>query len=93
MFNVTDCQTETLGTLLSDQADSICKHDSIGSVVIPNGVACFDGNISGSVLSYQCGDGYTLVGSTNRTCLSDGSWSGEVPDCQPLGNHVYDTLV
>lgn len=88
MFLVVDCQTETFGTSLSDQANSLCKHDSIGSIDIPNGVACFDGNTSGSVLSYQCDHGYTLVGSTNQVCLSDGSWSGEAPNCQSVGNHA-----
>jgi hypothetical protein len=94
MFLVTDCptQTETLGKSLSDQADSICKHGSAGSDDIQNGVACYNGTISGSVLSYQCDDGFTIEGNINRVCLSDGSWSGETPDCQPLGNHVCDTI-
>lgn len=96
MFLITDCQTETLGKSisLSNQTDSICQHSSAGSVVIPHGVACYNGTISGSILSYQCDDGFTIVGNTNHVCLSDGSWSGEAPDCQSLavGNHICDTI-
>ena len=79
---IADCQTETLGNF-SNQTESICGHNSTGSVLIPNGVGCFEGNFSGSlILYYQCDEGYTLTGNTNRTCLSDGNWSGEKPKCQ-----------
>ena len=82
VYIITDCQTETLGNLPSNQIDSVCNQNSTGSIVIPNGVACFDGNSSGSVLLYRCDEGYTLMGNTNRTCLSDGNWSGEIAECQ-----------
>ena len=98
MSYITACQTENLGKLvsLSNQTDSICQHSSTGSVIIPHGVACYNGTISGSIVSYHCDDGFTIdnVGNTNLTCLSDGRWSGEPPDCQslPQGNHVCDTI-
>jgi hypothetical protein len=37
-----------------------------------------------SVAMYMCGSGYTLSGSTTRTCQSDQSWSGTVPTCVPV---------
>ena len=92
MFHVIDCQIETLGNF-SNQTDLICKHNSVGHIDIPNGVGCYDGTISGSVVSYQCDKGYTLVGNTNQVCFSNGAvgnWSGEMPMCQSLGK-FYDT--
>ena len=81
MLHTTDCQTETFGNL-SNHTDSICIENSTGDFVILNGFGCFDGKILGSIIYYQCDEGYTLIGNTNRTCLSDGNWSGETPKCQ-----------
>ena len=95
MFLVSDCQTETLGNSLNNRTDSMCKHDSVGSIIIPHGVACFNGTSPGSILLYQCDDGFTAAGNTSRLYLSDGTWTGEVPKCQSLDNHgtcfVYKT--
>ena len=82
MFHAIACQTETLGNSLNNQTDPVCTQNSTDSIVIPNGVGCFDGNISGSTITYQCDEGYSLIGNTNQTCLSDGNWSGEIPQCQ-----------
>lgn len=42
----------------------------------------------GSVANYSCNEGYNLEGVETRTCLQDGSWSGDPPVCTPgrLGN-------
>ena len=32
--------------------------------------------------SFKCNTGYELTGSDNRTCQSDGSWSGSETICQ-----------
>ncbi|XP_070689494.1 sushi domain-containing protein 2 [Pempheris klunzingeri] len=42
-----------------------------------NGTHYLDGN----TLSFTCNDGYVLFGSTERTCLDDGTWTGEQPYC------------
>ena len=34
-----------------------------------------------SVVTYTCDVGYRLQGSNNRTCQSNGQWSGSVPQC------------
>ena len=36
---------------------------------------------AGAVASYECVAGYTLEGSSTRTCQNDGSWSGSEPTC------------
>jgi len=35
----------------------------------------------GSVAEHDCNDGFLLCGSENRTCQSNGSWSGSLPEC------------
>ncbi|XP_049434450.1 sushi domain-containing protein 2 [Epinephelus fuscoguttatus] len=37
--------------------------------------------LEGNTLSFTCSTGYTLYGSTERTCLDDGTWTGETPYC------------
>ena len=34
-----------------------------------------------SEVLYYCSLGYTLQGSDRRTCLSNGQWSGNLPQC------------
>lgn len=34
-----------------------------------------------SVATYVCDEEYTLIGSPERNCTTDGTWSGEVPMC------------
>ena len=40
--------------------------------------------------SFTCNTGYELTGSDNRTCQSNGSWSGSEVMCRELGteNHI-----
>ncbi|XP_013396521.1 sushi, von Willebrand factor type A, EGF and pentraxin domain-containing protein 1 isoform X2 [Lingula anatina] len=33
-------------------------------------------------VSYSCSTGYKVQGDTTRTCQADGTWSGELPQCQ-----------
>ena len=35
----------------------------------------------GGRATYTCNSGFRLVGLSNRTCLSNGSWSGSAPIC------------
>ena len=41
-----------------------------------------------TVATYTCNPGYTLNGGTNRTCGSDGVWSGSALTCQREWNKV-----
>ncbi|RXN27609.1 CUB and sushi domain-containing 1-like protein [Labeo rohita] len=50
-----------------------------------------------SLLRFTCEAGYALIGSSERTCLQNGSWSGTQPVCEviscgdpgPIGNGIY----
>ena len=38
--------------------------------------------VVGSQIFYSCEAGYQIQGNdSNRTCLTDGTWSGTIPDC------------
>ncbi|XP_035514372.1 sushi domain-containing protein 2 isoform X1 [Morone saxatilis] len=37
--------------------------------------------LEGSTLSFTCNEGYILYGSTERTCLDDGTWTGKQTNC------------
>ncbi len=43
---------------------------------------------NGTVATYICTTGYTLIGDTTRTCGSDGMWSGFAPTCQRKWNEL-----
>ncbi|RUS82417.1 hypothetical protein EGW08_009805, partial [Elysia chlorotica] len=43
-----------------------------------------DNAIYGAVISFTCNLGYYLSSDGNRSCLSNGSWSGEPPTCVPV---------
>lgn len=41
--------------------------------------------VSGTVATYNCNVGYTLVGSSRRECQADGTWDSVEPSCEPIG--------
>ena len=45
---------------------------------------CTNGNKTNSTCSYFCDVGYQLIGSSQRTCQSNRTWSGVSPICRPL---------
>ncbi|KAH7975220.1 hypothetical protein HPB49_025161 [Dermacentor silvarum] len=48
-----------------------------GAVDVPQGTLSVNSRVQ-----YRCRIGYTLVGTVERICQSDGSWSGAEPVCQ-----------
>ena len=53
----------------------------------PGGAVTFSSSSlsSGTIATYSCDSGYSLVGSSSRICLSSGSWNGSQPYCQRQG--------
>ena len=43
------------------------------------------GNLFGGVTTFECEEGYHIVGNNKLKCLSDGSWDHPAPTCA-LGN-------
>ena len=50
----------------------------------PNGSVTYGNTQYGSVITYACSSGYTLIGSPNNTCSSAGNWTAPTPTCQQL---------
>ncbi|ELT92308.1 hypothetical protein CAPTEDRAFT_155529 [Capitella teleta] len=40
--------------------------------------------IVGSVVTFRCDEGFTLVGAIDLVCQSSGQWTDSQPECQPL---------
>ena len=39
------------------------------------------GTLLGDVATFSCPEGYNMTGSRSRSCLNDGTWSGEPAQC------------
>lgn len=51
---------------------------------------CLNGQVTDESCTATCEPGYEIVGSSQRTCLADGSWSGEPFSCSPQQCPVPD---
>ncbi|XP_038055061.1 sushi, von Willebrand factor type A, EGF and pentraxin domain-containing protein 1-like [Patiria miniata] len=49
-------------------------------------VSCSHGDIFGSECSISCMSGYSIRGSSRRTCQSNRMWSGTTPSCAACGH-------
>ncbi len=66
---------------------SIAMHTAAdcGSLTNPaNGSVSLTMTTFGSMASYTCSDRSNLLGDAMRTCQSNGTWSGNVPECGKL---------
>ena len=62
----------------------------------PNGTIVIDSTqpqLYGTVLKISCANGFRLEGSATRTCLSNGTWSGEETHCACQWYSIYNTSV
>ena len=46
-----------------------------------NGSKVDTGRLEGDIVTYLCNSGFNLSGDANRTCQSNGQWSGTQPKC------------
>ncbi|XP_067839671.1 sushi, von Willebrand factor type A, EGF and pentraxin domain-containing protein 1 [Heptranchias perlo] len=66
-----------------DGEEPQCVPISCGLPPIPD-----NGNMTGmnytfqSLVNYSCNKGFLIEGDLTRTCLANGSWSGEMPECK-----------
>lgn len=65
--------------------EPICRPIECPKLPAPQyGSVSISGLRVGSTATYECNDGFTLVGATTRRCLSTGHWSGGAPSCQSI---------
>ena len=71
----------------------ICRIIRCGPLNNPsNGQVSVRDNTVGGVATYTCNTGYSLFGSTTRTCRNDGTWSGDEPVCELQGMTIFNHL-
>lgn len=46
-----------------------------------NGMTVVTSDAVGSTATHSCNDGFNINGVSDRTCLSNGSWSDSLPSC------------
>ena len=56
---------------------------------IENGVRDGLAHTFTSRITYNCNDGYELVGRANRYCQSNGQWSGVLPSCRRKSDSIF----
>lgn len=77
-------------------SDNICLcFADCGELVAPgNGsVDTTAGTTFGLTATFQCDNGYDLVGDATRQCQADATWSNADPTCEPKGNCALVTKV
>ena len=45
--------------------------------------------IESDKIGYFCGKDYDLAGNNELTCISNGSWNGELGSCNRGNEHLY----
>lgn len=48
---------------------------------LANGIITIEKTASGEEASFSCNENYYLVGPKSRICLTNGTWSGDDPEC------------
>ena len=68
---------------MSPPSDERCLDiNAVGSVLLENGVICYNGTSTGSLATYHCNSGYQLKdGDGMRRCQSDSNWDGQMATC------------
>ena len=54
-----------------------------------NAIGCSDSNFHQSQCTYECDEGFSLVGSDALECTQDAVWSDELPTCQSEWFFIY----
>ncbi|KAM4044942.1 complement receptor type 1-like isoform 2-T2 [Anomaloglossus baeobatrachus] len=56
----------------------------VGPPFVPNGRLLSGSSLHGNRITYACETGYKFKNINYRTCLSDGSWSLPIPECEGI---------
>ncbi|XP_078661435.1 CUB and sushi domain-containing protein 3-like [Branchiostoma floridae x Branchiostoma belcheri] len=58
-----------------------CSKKACPELPLPNNGNRTEGHLYGDTVTFSCNEGYELIGSENRTCQADQTWSGVQPNC------------
>ena len=68
------------------------RSDCQSPPLLENGRTYPTGLTPGSVVAYECNEGYNLIGDPNRTCLKTAEWNGTDPYCEKVSCGTPPTL-
>ena len=78
------------GTGLWSGTDPTCESLRCPTLIAPEDGSVFQtGSLPGSVGTYSCSSGFTLVGPASVTCLNNGFWSSTTPQCQRTNHSLF----
>ena len=52
-----------------------------GSIIMPS-------TTTGSVVMYNCNEGFNITGPAKRICQPNGQWTGDDPECERKYDHM-----
>ena len=70
--------------LWSDEAPRCERVQCPQLPAFPHGTAVGEGRRYGDGILFVCDPGYELIGEFSRSCLANGTWDGEQPECSPV---------
>ncbi|XP_078682392.1 polycystin-1-like protein 2 [Branchiostoma floridae x Branchiostoma belcheri] len=72
-----------------------CSKKACSELPLPNHATRTEGHLYGNTVTFSCNEGYELIGSENRTCQANQTWSGVQPNCNSvnvaLGKAAFQT--
>ncbi|XP_035682609.1 polycystic kidney disease protein 1-like 2 [Branchiostoma floridae] len=74
-------QIETPRNVLCSCIDGASCNGACPELPVPNNGSRTEGHLYGDKVTFSCDEGYELIGSVNRTCQANLSWSGTQPNC------------
>ena len=67
----------------------ICTYVNCGNPgFISNGTSSGNSYMFDSILTFECDEGYILLGSASIVCQSNSKWNSSIPECKLISNNI-----
>lgn len=64
---------------------TVVVSDCGNPITIKNGMVNYTSTVFNATAAYTCDIGYELIGENITTCDLNGTWIGDIPECQIIG--------